>query len=314
VLVFEGGENGEKSYPWCWQDFTVASEDGQPVWAFEVPYGAFSDGDRCGAHFPLAYGQAPARAETTIAAAPVQPGRLYVIHGSAAGMLEGAFRVTRSGDVLTIENVDPEAPAAMEARERLSAWWRSHDAVGTGRITGDNPDHEPLEQLPATVPKNAAAGPAGADGYTWLLNGSDRSSFPSLSYATLNPRETRFDLWCRWRGAVILGRLTDVNRDGSTLQLSSGAHTLSAPLSRARDPDEGFPVAGVVPENDPVMRNFGMTGQLTMRLGGSALDMDAVDERERQTVRRFFELCYFDQPGQPKLPWRRSGRGGASSG
>lgn len=305
ALVFEGGEVGDTTYPRCWRDFTVAAEDGQPVWAFEVSYGAFEGEDACGPHFPLAYGQAPPRAEATIAATRIQPGRLYVITGSAGGILEGAFRISRSGDTLTIENVDTEATEVIEARERLWAWERKHDTMGTGRILGENSDHEPLEHPPVEVPKNETAGPAGNDEYTWLLNTSDRASFPSLSYSSLDERQIRFNLWCRWRGAVILGRLPNQNRRGSPLQLSSGDHQLSTSLDLLREPQDGFPIGGVLAENDPVLRTFGETGELTLRLGGEALVMNAVDNRERQKVRRFFELCYMERPDEPTLPWRQ---------
>jgi hypothetical protein len=126
-----------------------------------------------------------------------------------------------------------------------------------------------------------------------------------LSYAKPDGSQTRFNLWCRWRGSVIIGRLTGASGNPPALRLSSGEHRLSTTLDPLREPHDGFPVGGVLAENDPVLRTFGGTGQLTLHLGGETLVMSAIDERELQTVRRFFELCYMERPNEPALPWRQ---------
>lgn len=151
---------------------------------------------------------------------------------------------------------------------------------------------------------DAEAGPAGAGQHTWQLTESDAAGFPSLSYAAPDGRQIRLNLWCRWRGAVILGRLTETDPNPPTLQLSSGEHELSATLDPLREPHDGFPVGGVLAENDPVLRNFGTAGELTLRLGDETRAMNAADEQERRTVRRFFELCHEERPDEPDLPWR----------
>lgn len=158
--------------------------------------------------------------------------------------------------------------------------------------------------LPAAVPRNGAAGPAGRDDKTWLLNAVERSNFPSLSYMSLDGREIVFDLWCRWRGSVILARMTDRRLERAMLRLRSGPPRLSAALGRSREFEGGFAVGAVLDDRDPVLRNFGLTGRLGMRLRGRTVALDAVDDRERAAVRRFLELCFFPSSTGPALPWR----------
>ena len=158
---------------------------------------------------------------------------------------------------------------------------------------------------PAAVPRNPAAGPAGTDHHMWLLNATPRSNFPSLSYMSLDGEEIVFDLWCRWRGAVVLARMKDWDLNGATLHLASGPHRLSERLSGSGEGDEGFMVGAVLNELDPVLRNFGLTGRLTMRLRGRTVTLDAVDDGERAAVRRFFELCYSEAATGGPLPWRQ---------
>jgi hypothetical protein len=156
---------------------------------------------------------------------------------------------------------------------------------------------------PSQVPRNAAAGPAGIDNHTWLLNAVYRSNFPSLTYMSLDGEEIVFDLWCRWRGSVVLARMTDWNLNGATLRLSSGSHRVSEPLGGNGEGDGPFMVGAMLNELDPVLRNFGLTGRLSLRLRGKAVTLDAIDEAERAAVRRFFELCYFERAPEPPLPW-----------
>ena len=186
------------------------------------------------------------------------------------------------------QSPEPTAPAARAAAPRpatIEAW-----QVAVPR--------------PSEVPRNAAAGPAGTDNHTWLLNAVYRSNFPSLSYMSLDGGEIVFDLWCRWRGSVVLARMTDWKLNGATLRLASGPHRLSAPLGGSGEGDGPFMVGASLNEIDPALRNFGLTGRLSLRLRGKAISLDAINDGERAAVRRFFELCYFERPGEPPLPWR----------
>lgn len=304
ALTFVSEDDERTHTPWCWHDFTVIRDDGEPVWAFEVPFEAYRDDIDCGPNFPIVYGRGPPRAETHIGHRPLEPGRLYVITGNSGGMLEGAFTLTRSAGRVWIDNLDPNSAAARDVEQRNREWRSAHEPPRRTYLGEGISDHEMQEPKDLIVPRNPSAGPAGADDYTWLLNESPRSNFPSLSYATLDGRNIVMDLWCRWRGAVILGRMTPWSLNGNRLELVSGEHRLAEQLSGSGEGDDPFMVGAVLAENDPVLRNFGMTGRLSMRVGGREVALDAVNDRERRTVRNFFELCYVEKPHEPRLPWR----------
>ena len=161
-LTFVSDDNEVTHSPWCWHSFALIDVSGEPVWEFDAS-GAYLDADRCGPNFPLAYGRAPDRAEVLVGPARLEPGRLYFIAGSAAGLLEGAFVLQRRGDQVSIRNVDPRSPQARQARNRHRDWQAAH---APRRVTGGEPairDHRAQGPEPLMVPENRAAGPAGSD-------------------------------------------------------------------------------------------------------------------------------------------------------
>ena len=301
-LTFVSDDDEVTHAPWCWKSFTLIDDSGEPVWEFDAS-GAYRDADRCGPNFPLAYGRAPDRAEVLVGPRRLEPGRLYFIAGSAAGLLEGAFVLQPRGDRVSIRNVDPRSPQARQARDRHGDWQAVHAPL---RVTVGEPaiqDHRAQGPEPFMVPENRAAGPAGNDRYTWLLNVGERAGLPSLSYASLDGQGIMVGMSCRWRGFVILSRAASAPRAGGRLQLFSGPHRLSARFSRFGPPPGQFRAAAALAENDPVLRNFGLTGRLSLRQADRVVALDAIDERERRTVRRFFEHCHFGGEGEPGLPW-----------
>jgi hypothetical protein len=178
-------------------------------------------------------------------------------------------------------------------------------ATAAWQSTAPIEDYQVQLPKPRRLPIVPGAGPAGRDGDTWRLNAVYRSNFPSLSYMSLDGGRITFDLWCRYRGAVILVRMEPWRLNQARIELRSGAFRLRARLRGDGKGDGPFFVGAVLSENDPALRNFGLTGKLAMRLGGGKIvHLDAVDRSERTTVRRFFELCYEDRPNEPELPWR----------
>ncbi len=298
--------------PGCLTRLAVFDDSGTPVWHFEVPHDYDRRRNACITSFPITYGETLADAHLGIPPRRLVPGRLYVITGNMGDPLLGAFRLLREGPRLRLDNVDPHAPEIRQAEERHREWQRAHQPVRNGDGPPEVQDFNIREPQPFAIPENPAAGAAGTDRYSWFLNVTNRSNFPSLSYASLDGRDVRFDLWCRWRGAVITIRLPDSVPRGSRLELSSGGsrHTVDI-HSGSSELDLPFRTSGIISENEQVLRQFGLTGRLTMRRDGTAVALDAVDRRELRTVRHFFELCSSHDPAMPQepdLPWREQSR------
>ena len=297
-LVFLSEDDRPTRQPWCWDRLTISDVSGEPIWEFEVPPGAYRNGERCGPNFPLRYGRLPPHAQLIIPARRLQEDRLYVVSGSAGGMLEGAFVLRERRGLFTIENVDPSSAQVRQARDRNAAWVRRRSPGLPDRSAG-----RPAADEPFMIPNDATIGVAGSDRYTWLLNAGPRDNFPSLSYATMDERQILFDLWCRYRGAVIYVRMTDPNLSGSRFTLLSGQFQSTGRLSGPGDPETPFRAGAVLAEDEPVLRNFGLTGRLAMRLPDRQLALDAVSQVERGNIQSFFEQCYFARETEPGLPW-----------
>ena len=89
-----------------------------------MPYGAFKGRDGCGPNFPIRYGQAPERAETTVPAQRLEVGQLYVVDGLSGGMLKGAFGIERVDGGLRVRNYNPDTPEALAIRDSYVASYR----------------------------------------------------------------------------------------------------------------------------------------------------------------------------------------------
>lgn len=114
-LAFVAAASGTADAEGCWSRGTVIDDAARPVWEFS------GDGTgACRRLFPLFFGRAPAGTETTRAAAPLEPGRLYVLTADATGDVRAAFSLSRAGEMTMVHNVDPDSPPA-EALSRL--WW-----------------------------------------------------------------------------------------------------------------------------------------------------------------------------------------------
>jgi hypothetical protein len=116
-LAFIAGGGAPQGPPWCLEDFAVGSQQGEIAWAIDdVPYGG---GGRCAAGFPLRYGQVPPGAKETVPARPLRPRELYIVTGFGGDPYEGAFVLNRDGRRLSVENLDPDSPEALAARDRI---------------------------------------------------------------------------------------------------------------------------------------------------------------------------------------------------
>jgi hypothetical protein len=115
ALAFVAADPGDSGSPFCWSEVNVVDDRLRPVWRFTAPLGG-----ECNGLFPLLYGRAPEGGETAIAAARLEPGRLYLLIGQATAGVHGAFALTRAGSSTIVHNVDPDTPAADALRQR---WW-----------------------------------------------------------------------------------------------------------------------------------------------------------------------------------------------
>jgi hypothetical protein len=116
-LAFIAGESAPRGPLWCLEDFAVGSQQGDIAWAIDdVPFGG---DEKCSAGFPLRYGQVPPGAKETVPARPLRPRELYIITGYGGDPYEGAFVLFREGRRLSVENLDPNSPAALAARDRI---------------------------------------------------------------------------------------------------------------------------------------------------------------------------------------------------
>lgn len=112
-LAFVAPNGGEPTG--CWQQGAVIGESLRPAWQFSGP-----GTGTCGPLFPLIYGDAPAGTHTEVAAAKLEPRRLYLLLGDVTGEVSAAFALSRAGGRTMVRNVDPDSPAAAELRRR---WW-----------------------------------------------------------------------------------------------------------------------------------------------------------------------------------------------
>jgi hypothetical protein len=149
-----------------------------------------------------------------------------------------------------------------------------------------------------TVPTGAESGPSGVDDRTWLVLESD-SGLPSLSYGRIDGTGIAVEFSCRWRGAIIIGRTAPWSGGGTPLQLESGRYRVALAVAGSGASGHSYRGGLVAPESHALLRQFGLTGQLSIRIGDRGFALNAVDARERRAVRYFFELCH----GAGELPW-----------
>lgn len=97
--------------------FSLIDGEGRRVWSFQRlegrPYNR-----RCKDNSPLVYGHEPSKAQVDKLAEPLKTGTIYVIEGSAAGRLEGAFTIYRGGGKLVIRNLPTDSDEVRAIRER----------------------------------------------------------------------------------------------------------------------------------------------------------------------------------------------------
>lgn len=115
-VTFTGADPDGRRVP-CPGSFAILAEDGAPVW--RIDQDGRHEGPGCAFRFPVTYGQPPAGFTASAAAAPLEPGRLYVIAGD--GGLYGAFSLRGSGAAAAIDNVDAGSARAQEIRRRYQA-------------------------------------------------------------------------------------------------------------------------------------------------------------------------------------------------
>jgi hypothetical protein len=113
ALAFVAADRGDPNPALCWREAIVVDDRARPAWRFTAPRTG-----RCAGLFPLFYGRAPAGAETAVPAEPIEPGRLYLFIGDAVAEAHGAFTITRAGSIRSIDDVDPDSPAAADLRRR----------------------------------------------------------------------------------------------------------------------------------------------------------------------------------------------------
>lgn len=126
ALAFVAADPDDSDIELCWEGAVVVDDRAQAAWSVESP----GVGD-CRPVLPIFYGRTPPGSSASVAARPLEPGRLYLfLGGGSDGDLKGAFAFTRSGSRTIVHNVDPESPAAAELRRR---WWaRSQDPARAG--------------------------------------------------------------------------------------------------------------------------------------------------------------------------------------
>jgi hypothetical protein len=115
ALAFVAADRDDADSSFCWKDAAVIDDQAQPVWQFS------DDGlSECRRLLPLFYGVAPDGSEGAAPAAPLEPGRLYILVGNATAQVFGAFSLSRAGNGRLVHNVDPDSPIAVAIRDR---WW-----------------------------------------------------------------------------------------------------------------------------------------------------------------------------------------------
>jgi len=289
-LVFQSKDDDKSFYPWCWSDLAVLNESGQAVWEFDVPYGAFSGKDECGPNFPISYGQPPERAETMVLPQRLEIGRLYVIDGHSAGILEGAFKIERVEGGLKVQNIDPSSAEVLAVRDSYFDWRRDHDPPRVSQIPTNNAAFE-VQEPPRVIPENSRAGSSGRDEFTWVLHADEWWNLPSLSYRSLGGDHTSFNLWCRYTEGPIYARFPPPAKKGALLSLASGQEHLAIRLVGAGNPGTRHRIDAVLNRDSPVLSRFRQTGELTVETAQGSIEVNAVDGEERAVVNRFFRLC-----------------------
>ncbi len=289
ALFFKSGDDEVTFYPWCWKNLTIVDEGGRPVWEFEVPFEAFNGRDECGPNFPIRYGQAPPKAETIVAPQTLAVGKLYVIVGQSAGLLEGAFKYQKTDVGLNLQNLSPESDTAIRARDSYFAWQRAHDPP---RVSQKPTEYNPfVEPPPKSIPHDSRKGAPGRDDFTWVLGPDEWWNMPSLSYQTLNAEQTTFNLWCRYTSGPVYARLPPPAEEGASLELKSEPHHIAVRVIGAGNPGERSRIDAVLPWESALFRSFAETGNLTLETAQGTIEMDAINNEERAVVSRFFQLC-----------------------
>jgi hypothetical protein len=74
----------------------------------------------------------PPAAKETVPVQPLRLGELYVVTGWGGDPYKGAFILTRNGRRLSVENVDPDSPPALAAREEINRRRLSGAAAAQG--------------------------------------------------------------------------------------------------------------------------------------------------------------------------------------
>ncbi|MCT2399793.1 hypothetical protein [Novosphingobium mangrovi (ex Huang et al. 2023)] len=288
-LVFTSSDDDVTAYPWCWGNLTIVDEDGRAVWEFEVPYGAFSGRDECGPNFPIRYGQAPPKAETMVEPQALESGKTYVITGRSAGFLEGAFEFQKTDAGMKIQNLSPGSEIALRARDAYFAWQRDHDP---SRVSQRPTEYSPfVEPPPVSIPHDYRKGTSGRDDLTWVLGPDEWWNMPSLSYQDLNGERTKFNLWCRYTNGPVYARVTPPAKKGASLEISSGRHHMAVRVIGAGNPGERTRIDAVLPWDAALFRSFAETGNLTLETARGTIEMNAINNKERAVVSRFFQLC-----------------------
>lgn len=151
------------------------------------------------------------------------------------------------------------------------------------------------DQPPAPAPKNAAAGEAGQDEYSWtLFRSGGASGFPVLIYGARSNDEVVINFQCRKPGEVTVIQLRDAlgeARDGPIV-LQSGGQRLRLEVTLGPDGGDGnTPAAAMLAAGHPLLQAFRSTGALSVANGNRSRSADAVDAAEKATIERFFADC-----------------------
>ena len=170
----------------------------------------------------------------------------------------------------------------------------SNVASATAEAPGGNaalPDEAPV----APAPRNPAAGPAGADDYSWIaFRSGGGQGFPVLIYGAGSSDELVINFQCRERGQVTALQMRDslgISRS-EPITLASGRQRLSLDVTLGPDSADGSTsAAAALPPRHPLLQSFRSTGQLTVTTGSRATAANAVADSERSAIESFFKTC-----------------------
>jgi hypothetical protein len=153
-----------------------------------------------------------------------------------------------------------------------------------------------VEEALAPIPTDPLAGPSGLDSLTWIYsdgttNGAGR---PVLMYSARASDEMGLNLQCAAPGAVealIVRNAPDIVPATHQFTLQSGVASSVLTGAATGEPASEMFVRASIPASDPVLVGLRDTGHVSLMDDGVTHVFDAIDDQERQAIRRFFAAC-----------------------